>query len=27
MFYWVLKNILLGPLVKLIWRPWVEGLE
>ena len=27
LFYWVLKNILLGPLVKLIWRPWVEGLE
>ena len=26
-FYWVLKNIILGPLVKLLWRPWVEGLE
>ena len=27
MFYWVLKNIILGPIVKLLWRPWVEGLE
>jgi len=26
-FYWVLKNIILGPLVKFLWRPWVEGLE
>ena len=27
MFYWVLKNIVLGPIVKLLWRPWVEGIE
>ena len=27
MFYWVLKHIILGPIVKLLWRPWVEGLE
>ena len=27
MFYWFLKHIVLGPLVKLFWRPWVEGLE
>ena len=27
MFYWVLKHIILGPLVKVFWRPWVEGLE
>jgi 1-acyl-sn-glycerol-3-phosphate acyltransferase len=26
-FYWFLKHILLGPIVKLLWRPWVEGLE
>jgi 1-acyl-sn-glycerol-3-phosphate acyltransferase len=26
-FYWFLKHIVLGPLVKLLWRPWVEGLE
>jgi len=26
-FYWFLKTIVLGPLVKLLWRPWVEGLE
>lgn len=27
LFYWVLKHIILGPLVKIFWRPWVEGLE
>ncbi|HSF26317.1 MAG TPA: lysophospholipid acyltransferase family protein [Actinomycetes bacterium] len=27
MFYWVLKNFLLGPLLKLFFRPWVEGAE
>ncbi|MGH2727991.1 MAG: lysophospholipid acyltransferase family protein [Actinomycetota bacterium] len=27
MFYWILKNIILGPIIKLIWRPWAEGLE
>ena len=27
LFYWVLKHIILGPLVKVLWRPWVEGLE
>ena len=27
MFYWFVKSILLGPLVKFLWRPWVEGLE
>jgi len=27
MFYWVLKRILLGPWLKLLFRPWVEGLE
>jgi 1-acyl-sn-glycerol-3-phosphate acyltransferase len=26
-FYWVLKKALLGPWLKLIFRPWVEGLE
>jgi 1-acyl-sn-glycerol-3-phosphate acyltransferase len=26
-FYWVLKRGLLGPWLKLIFRPWVEGLE
>jgi len=25
--YWVLKKILLGPWLRLIFRPWVEGLE
>jgi len=25
--YWVLKHILLGPWLRLLYRPWVEGLE
>ena len=25
MFYWVLKTLVLGPLLKLLFRPWVEG--
>ncbi|MEI2732323.1 MAG: lysophospholipid acyltransferase family protein [Dermatophilaceae bacterium] len=25
MFYWLLKKVLLGPLLKLLFRPWVEG--
>jgi 1-acyl-sn-glycerol-3-phosphate acyltransferase len=24
-FYWVLKTVVLGPLLKLLFRPWVEG--
>ena len=27
MFYWLLKRFLLGPVLKLVFRPWVEGLE
>jgi 1-acyl-sn-glycerol-3-phosphate acyltransferase len=27
LFYWLLKTIFLGPWLRLIWRPWVEGLE
>jgi 1-acyl-sn-glycerol-3-phosphate acyltransferase len=27
MFYWLLKHVLLGPILRLLWRPWVEGLE
>ena len=27
MFYWFLKLAALGPLMRLIFRPWVEGLE
>lgn len=27
MLYWFLKWIGLGPWLKAIWRPWVEGLE
>ena len=27
MFYWVLKYIILGPIVRLLFRPWVEGIE
>src|SRR5690606_8735079 len=27
LFYWFLKRFALGPLLKLIFRPWAEGLE
>ncbi len=27
MFYWILKTIILGPILRLFFRPWVEGLE
>ena len=27
MFYWVLKTVILGPLLKLLFRPWLEGEE
>jgi 1-acyl-sn-glycerol-3-phosphate acyltransferase len=27
MVYWILKHLLIGPLVKTIFRPWVEGAE
>ena len=27
MFYWVLKTVILGPIMRLLFRPWVEGAE
>ena len=27
MFYWLAKFVLLGPLLRMFWRPWAEGLE
>jgi 1-acyl-sn-glycerol-3-phosphate acyltransferase len=27
LFYWVLKRIVLGPVLRLLFRPWVEGEE
>ena len=27
MFYWFLKRVLIGPWLRIIFRPWVEGLE
>lgn len=27
MLYWIMKHVLLGPLLKTIYRPWVEGAE
>ena len=27
MFYWILKRVILGPILRLMFRPWVEGLE
>ncbi|HEX6194881.1 MAG TPA: lysophospholipid acyltransferase family protein [Jiangellaceae bacterium] len=27
MLYWLLKRIFLGPLLRFVYRPWVEGAE
>lgn len=27
MFYWAMKNIVIGPLLRVFFRPWVRGLE
>lgn len=27
MFYWFMKNLVVGPIVKTVFRPWVTGLE
>lgn len=27
MLYWLMKNILLGPVIKALFKPWVEGEE
>ncbi len=27
MFYWVLKTIVLGPILRLFFRPWIDGEE
>nr|WP_081709866.1 lysophospholipid acyltransferase family protein [Arthrobacter sp. 35W] len=27
MFYWVMKKIFLGPILKLLFRPWIKGLD
>jgi 1-acyl-sn-glycerol-3-phosphate acyltransferase len=26
-FYWLAKFVLIGPLLRIVWRPWAEGLE
>jgi len=26
-FYWLLRQVIVGPLLRLLFRPWVEGLE
>jgi 1-acyl-sn-glycerol-3-phosphate acyltransferase len=26
-FYWLAKFVFLGPLLRGLWRPWVEGME
>jgi 1-acyl-sn-glycerol-3-phosphate acyltransferase len=26
-FYWLIKNVLVGPPLRLVWRPWAEGTE
>jgi len=27
MFYWFMKNLIAGPILKTVFRPWVTGLE
>jgi 1-acyl-sn-glycerol-3-phosphate acyltransferase len=27
MFYWLLKHVILGPVLKTFFRPWVQGAE
>jgi 1-acyl-sn-glycerol-3-phosphate acyltransferase len=27
LFYWVMKNVLVGPFLRLAFRPWTRGLE
>lgn len=27
MFYWFFKHLIFGPLLKTLYRPWVEGAE
>ena len=27
MFYWLMKNLVAGPLIKTVFRPWIIGLE
>ncbi|MFT4231746.1 MAG: lysophospholipid acyltransferase family protein, partial [Leucobacter sp.] len=27
MFYWIFKHLIIGPFLKTIYRPWVEGAE
>ena len=27
MFYWIMKHIVIGPILLAIFRPWVVGLE
>lgn len=27
MFYWLMKRIFVGPLLRLVYRPWVRGVE
>ncbi len=27
MFYWLLKRIIVGPLLRVLFRPWIEGAE
>lgn len=27
MFYWLAKFVLIGPVLRALWRPWADGLE
>ncbi len=27
MFYWLMKNLVIGPILLTVFRPWVRGIE
>jgi len=27
MFYWIMKNLVAGPLLRTVFRPWIRGVE
>jgi 1-acyl-sn-glycerol-3-phosphate acyltransferase len=27
LFYWLMRNVFVGPLLRAIWRPWVKGAQ
>jgi 1-acyl-sn-glycerol-3-phosphate acyltransferase len=27
LFYWLMKTVVLGPILRMVFRPWVQGLS